>query len=302
MNKQAIIYSPFNLDSCFAAVILKELALHEKKIVSLFPYTRSKKNTLPEGYDEIFVMGADVKPIDLTEIIENNKTDKFMFQAYPNSEVYATKIWDKFKEKAIFYSRFTELMEDRADAAVNYIPSVSLVALALLKENGLYTEAYSELAQIIHKFCDFQSLNQNETYYLYDTIQHIQTSLTTENYVSMTEWSKPSASDESYDLLTKQTRSIILDNMSMAWYLGANGSGLVTPTINVASANAMLAMRFINYSHNDVISYEDTRDCRVYRILSQRSLEWYKKRFEPTDFWSEGTLVFLKTELPRHVR
>jgi hypothetical protein len=91
--------------------------------------------------------------------------------------------------------------------------------------------------------------------------------------------------------------------MAMAYYAGANGSAFMTPTICISERDALQAMRFINYSYNEAISFEDTRFSRIYRILaSESNLQWYIRRFEPSDIWSEGSLIYIKTELPRHVR
>lgn len=304
MTKQLIIYSAFNLDSCFAAVIFKELAIKQNKEVFLIPYNRAKNNSLRSGADEIVVAGADVTGIDMSSLLDTNPDAKMMVQAYPNSETYGSKLLKRFKEREVTYSRFEQ--DEKLDTSfVGFTISVSLVALAAAKGGDSYfmhnATDYSELAQNIHKYCNFESLNQVKTYNLFSQIPHIENSLQDTKYPFMDKWYGAPLNEE-YDKLVKSTRTIIEDNMAMAWYAGANGSGFTTPTISVASANAMLAMRFINYSHNDVISFEDTRDCRVYRILSQRNLEWYLKRFEPTDVWSEGSLVFIKTELPRHVR
>lgn len=307
MNKQAIIYSPFNLDSCFAAVIYKELAFYKGKEVSMFPYTRSKANTLPSGANEIIVTGADLSPASMTILLDNNADASISIQAYPNSELYGSKLMARIKDaknNQIWYSRFDNAKESD-DVSTKFTPCVSMMAISAAKGNDYFDPFltdYADLALIIHKYCTFDSLDAKETYLLNDKMKHIEEAVCEKPYMPFSQWHNRLGNNEEYDYRVRCVRIIIEDNMSIAWYPGSNGSGLKTPTISVASADAMLAMRFINYSHDDVISYEDIKDSRVYRIHSERNLDWYMKRFEPTDVWSEGSLVFLKTELPRHVR
>ena len=57
-------------------------------------------------------------------------------------------------------------------------------------------------------------------------------------------------------------------------------------------------MRLISYSHDEMLTYEDNADYRVYRLYTKRNKDWFIKCIKPFDVWNEGNITFMKTEVP----
>lgn len=342
MKKYAIIYSPGNLDSTLAAAMDRHISKNVTNIgtfdpayeVTTFPYVRALTyNELPKDFDHIAILGADISPTDLPKILEANPISQISYHCYDTSTVYDSKMLRQMEERGVRYSRF----EIRSiDAGENEDPSVALKVFRLATEDErimLGTKA-RDLIRTTTRYGNFLTLPdkkedekngnptpmnlriQEETIFFFANKRMIYNAARGD-----TEWNvvdvgtipekgsdqKPNPAAEQvwkdYVEYDKQMRRLVEANNRMCYYAGANGSAFHTATCAVTEQDFLHVMRFINYGRDEVISFEDTRDCRVYRILAKRgsNLEWYIKRFQPSDVWTEGSLVCLKTSLPVHM-
>lgn len=304
MTTQAIIYSPSNIDSCLASSIMKMHLEKDDHEVKVFPYNRSGNSfEAPTDFSVVHVLGADLAVDDLSSVLKGNPEAVYNLYNYSNSTVYPAGILLPMAES----HRFKEHTDVGADG---FKISVSSRICAMLSDteipysNGGDLEGFAmikEYAGIISLYMAFRPMTSAQTLFLYSNINGVRKAALGLKKLVL-EKRNTTVKTEQYTEYVHQLRSSIESNMAMSYYAGANGKGYRTPTICVGERDAMHAMRFISYAHNEVISYEDNRSSRVYRVLSKENMKWYVKRFEPSDIWSEGSLTYLKTELPQHVR
>ena len=304
MTTQAIIYSPSNIDSCLASSIMRMHLEKDKKEVKVFPYNRGGDSfEVPAGFSVVHILGADLAADDLSSVLKANPEAVYNLYNYSNSTVYPAGILlpmaesHRFKEhtdigadgfKISVSSRICALL---SDIETPYSDGSQLDGLALIKD----------YAGVISLYMAFRPMTSTQTLFLYSNINNVRKAAAGSQKLVLENTSTTSKTKQ-YGEYVQQVRSSIESNMAMSYYAGANGKGYRTPTICVGERDAMHAMRFISYAHDEVISYEDNRSARVYRVLSKENMKWYIKRFEPRDIWSEGSLTYLKTELPQHVR
>ena len=314
-SKIIIIYSPLNLDSCMAAastatihyhIASKENPSEVEKILHI-PYSRSNdKNVFPSSSDKcmIYILGADLLPTDMLQILDNYPESEFVIDAYQNSTAYNKKTQDILEKRGI-YVKYNRESYDEGHSSE---PSIGLKQSSFSYEKdaeGYDIKPIRELAGVISKFCQFQALTIEETFFMYANIKGIRKAASGDKKLKVIypkETMKADYAGSDYEGYVDEVKQIISTNNAMASYAGANGTSFITPTICVTERDAVAAMRFINYSYDEVISFEDTRTCRIYRIFAEKNLQWYIKRFEPIDIWSEGFVTYIKTELPKHVR
>lgn len=314
INKVAIIYSPNNMDSVLATAILTNvLNVALVNEIKTFPYQRSSSNnSLPENYQEIYIVGADISPSDLPLLLElNSKQCKVCFYAYKTSTIYDNKTLSLMKSLDIKYDRFEITSFEDKHLQDDFI------SRKILTENfvpGTQTLLAKSFVKVLQKYLTFQSMTDDEIVFLFANIKMVSSSARGEceflikrigeHFLDVgkdqvnTEWLRVWNEYLDYD---REMRRLINTNNRMCYYAGQNGSAFYTPTVCVTERDSIHITRFIKYVHNDVISFEDTKECRVYRILSEKNISWYIKRFQPYDVWTEGSMIYLKTELPRHV-
>lgn len=305
MTKQAIIYSPSNLDSCLASAILQMGFKDIESDIKPFSYNRGG-NTFdpPVGFEVVYVLGADLTSDDMLALLDaNGPSTVFYVFNYSNSTVYPARMLSPMDES----HRFKIITDDGGDG---FKISVSSRICSFLTDNDIKHldkrvtvegTLIKDYAGVVSLYTAFKPMTALQTLFLYSNLNNVRKAASGAQALSLEEGKTP-AKTQQYDEYVQDVRVLVKANMAMAYYAGANGAGYHTPTICVGERDAMHAMRFISYAHDEVISYEDTRSARVYRVLSKNNMQWYIKRFEPRDIWSEGSLTYFKTDLLQHVR
>jgi hypothetical protein len=339
--KTAVIYSPANPDSCLAAAIANTICRVKHTCATnpeewkhtVFPYYRANPdNILPSGMNELIVLGADLSPSDMSTILDNNPDAIIIIEVYNNSTVYSGKLQKRLKgsnvyysnsdithievshEEAVLNSTFNKIMLDSVsrrmyEKLVNVISPDALIAEQDNRYDN-YLKNVNELCGVVSRYCAFDSLSAAETLFVFSNTDMIRDAARDE--VKLCIVNSPDAEsiadriiwNASYTRYVRNIREDIQSNNRMAYYAGANGTTFLTPTLNINERDALTAMRFINYAHDEVISYEDKHSNRIYRLYSSNNtnLDWYIKRFEPHDVWSEGSLIYLEVDLPVHIK
>lgn len=305
MKSQAIIYSPANLDSCLASAIIQSNAKKLREEVKVFAYNRGSDSfKVPTDCDSISIVGADLSADVMIELFESNKdTTVYNNYTYQNSTKYPVRVLSKLISESRYIEHSFEATDDfKICVSSRVLSSGQDDSIAHDKnEKTLDNSVIKDYAGVISKYIDFSVMTAAETLFLFSNMSNVRKAGAGLESLDLCN-ANSTAKVQQYDEYVQDIRQLVKANMAMAYYTGANGSGMHTPTVCVGERDAMLAMRFINYAHDDVISHEDTRSARIYRVLSTNNLQWYIKRFEPRDIWSEGSLTYFKTELPQHVR
>lgn len=305
MKSQAVIYSPANLDSCLASAIVQSNAKKLGEEIKVFAYNRGSDTfKVPTDCDSISIVGADLSPDVMMELFESNK-DATVYNnyTYQNSTKYPVRLLSKFISDSRYIEHSFEATDDFKICVSSRVLSADQDDSIAYDKNKptLDNSVVKDYAGIVAAYIDFSVMTAAETLFLFSNISNVRKAAAGLEPLDLCNVSS-AARIQQYDEYVQDTRQLVKANMAMAYYAGANGSGMHTPTVCVGERDAMLAMRFINYAYDDVISHEDTRSARIYRVLSTNNLQWYIKRFEPRDIWSEGSLTYFKTELPQHVR
>lgn len=335
MKKIAVIYSPANLDSCLAASLVMQMHhfnagtdTADQEVVG-YPYNRAYEvNKLPEGADSIMLIGADLSPADMNELLNNSPSADIRIEAYLHAVVYNDKINERLNDRGAVYYRFSHAV---AEKETDIEPSLTKKIIREASEAFLNTVNKDLLVYISEKlydYCTFKSLPMDDALMMFANVEIIRYSCvdTKPFKLDFVDFRSPSEDvtftrllafeytlKEANDTLREQwlgkfqhlvadIKSLTNNCMQSGYYAGANGSSFITPTINVTERDNMAVVRFIKLGNSEVISYEDQKHVRVYRIVcSPVNLPWYIKRFAPNDMWSEGSMLYLATDLPRHV-
>lgn len=95
-------------------------------------------------------------------------------------------------------------------------------------------------------------------------------------------------------------RNIIHRNMSQATYIHKTHYAVI-PTVCVGEESAIEVMRQMSYPYETVITYEDVRNQRVWRIYTAKPgqvMDLLRLCITPTIEWSEGQVHYMITEVP----
>lgn len=305
--RTAIIYSPFNLDSCLAAALF---ANKHKEKFEFISYSRGMNLKIYYSYEKIISLGADLSGEDIAMLCNVDSLPIIQIYTYPNSSInnnksQRTRVLQKQNQVELI--EFDEELRNKNNNESTSVPGEILsITLKIINselfnwDNNSELETVKHLAEIVNKYCSFKPLTKEETKYLFCNIKMIQKAATGKHDFNINAGQLHDSIN--YGDYVSNIRDLINRNISMTFYSNNNNNGFITPTICVGEHDAIWTMRFISYSHDDVISFEDMRDYRIYRIHTTKNIEWYVKCFEPIDIWSEGNLFFLKTDLPRHNR
>lgn len=295
---QAIIYSPSNFDSCLASAIMLTHLRNNDLEVKSFIYNRGGNSFEPPvGFSSVYILGADLTADDMLAVIVASPDSVYHLYNYSNSTVYPDKILNYNNESHQLKS-YPNVADDGYKISIASRVCSDIQGSDKMSDDFGLVKKYAGATSL---YMNFLPMTASEMLFLFSNFKNVKNAATgTEDLLLVDE--SPLTDKKQYDEYVQDIRQLVKANMAMAYYPGANGSGFQTPTICVGEKDSLHAMRFINYAHDDVISYEDTRSARIYRILSKKNLHWYIKRFDPRDIWSEGHLTYFKTELQQHVR
>lgn len=325
MSKTSIIYSPANLDSCLAAAVAiliaktENIGLPASSVYDSFAYSRGLgNNSLPvHTYDKpvekIVILGADLSPMDMENLLINNPLALIKMYTYPNATIYSNVLKKQFIDRELTYLSFDI---KNIDAGLCEDPSISMCLIRSINDEPPEFSKHvnypllREFQEKLMKFIRLEdikrpdgkwALQDEDMWFLNTNITMIRKAARGASPLEMLGIGTDlKAAKNAYKDYVDEVRHTLNTNLQQVVYAGANGFAFYTPTVAITERDAMLGMRLVRYVYPEVISYEDQRDARVYRIMSEKNLAWYIKRFQPHDVWSEGSFVYIKTKLPVH--
>ena len=95
-------------------------------------------------------------------------------------------------------------------------------------------------------------------------------------------------------------RNIIHRNMIQANYSNAQ-KYVIIPTVCVGEESAIEVMRQLSYPYKTVITYEDVRNQRIWRIYAQEApkiMDFLRSVIKPTEEWCECKIFYMVTDVP----
>lgn len=317
MTKSVIYYSNFNLDSQFAAMLfssglkyfnsktsktfndketnvvpISEEVSSEVDSVELIPYDRTEAFKAPKDVNIIYMIGADMSPLHVGQVIEQNPKVDIRVANYVNSENYNSKIRINIKQ----------YLNNGADGHV--YDNVSKLVYTLFADehfNDIFPSInkndFINLMDNLVKYNNFDLMSLEDTISVYKNIPNIINYL--EEGVDFKIDQINQDDNKHYIKHVKDIRAIITRNFSLR-YLVNGADWLNAPSMAVNKENAHAAIRLINYTYENVLTYEDMANCRVYRIVTKVNENWFIKCIKPIDVWHEGNIVFMKTQIPVH--
>lgn len=306
-KKVLIVYNKFNIDSSMSAVLMLIVGYGNTWETELLNRARSDTHVqISAKYNEIYFMGVEPTTQDITELVNDNNSIKITVFSYgdPIDHKGSLLLTDMVNNGKLIESYTNEgerKVEDKHTIS-------SLVATQYMQDDsfaftGHDIKMYRTYIGAILKYIEFMPMTMAETIFLHSNMNVVKNVLVDKfsNAPMALNTGTSTEREREYSAYVQESRDLIKSNWRQCHYAGANGSSFITPTVSVTEKDSLHVMRMMNYAHPDVISYEDKRNCRVYRILSSNAANWYIKRFEPIDVWKEGSLVYLTTELNKHV-
>ena len=307
-RKVLIVYNKFNIDSTMAAVLMQIVGFDKAWDMQFLNRSRSDTHIeIPKKFDEYYFMGVEPDNHDINDLFNDNDSAKFNTFSYsePPSSKQSSLITNLI-DKGMFITNYVNegdmLVEDKHTIS-------SMVATKYMQDDsfafvGHDVKMYRTYIGAILKYIEFMPMSEAETVFLHSNMNVVRGALTGEftNSPMVFQAGESIERKREYTAYVSENRDLIKANWRKCYYNGANGASFQTPTISVTEKDSLHVMSMINCAYPDVTSYEDKRDCRVYRILSTNAAPWYIKRFEPMDMWKEGSLVYLTVELnQKHV-
>ena len=174
MTNTTVYYSNFNLDSVFATLtIYKHLKATEETNITLVKYDRASTFTPCQKQDKIYVVGADISPLNMVSLTIENTEAEINIVNYPNSEKYNTDILGRISND--YTKTFIELNDGHLP---NSLSDVVIRHLDLKANNSLFETIFSttnkenffKLSESIAKYCIFILMTQEETLLVFKNI------------------------------------------------------------------------------------------------------------------------------------
>lgn len=294
-----IYYSNFNLDSVFSAFIIqKYLKTSHNVNTNLVKYDRVNAFIPCEKQDRIFIVGADVSPLNLNSIVTENPDAEINIINYHNVEKYNDNLNNKI------FNDYTKMSIESNDGHLpNSLSEIIVKQLELKTNDSLFyntfintnKEDFFRLVDSIAKYCNFLLMTQEETLLVFKNINNIYNAMDFNDDFNIT---IPTVKDDKEYIRYIKNLRVILDRNFAMRYLTANTTWLTSPILSVSAENAFAIMRLISYSYDDIVTYEDTANARIYRVYSKCNKEWLFGCIKPSDVWVEGNMYFLKTDIP----
>lgn len=327
MPKHVIYYSNFNLDSIFAAMMVASWMRHSKVIMAkaeitnvidinnnitvnqdvnvlnsikndfeivTVAYDRSIKFSSFENVEMIYIIGADLAPLHLGRIIQQNPNVDIRIASYLTSEKYNDKI----------SSKITTNLKDTPEFQEHHFNNVSQMIYHSFQTDKFFSdifpninqEQFIKLMDSVIKYSNFDLMTTDEVLLVNKNIDNVKYSI--ENNTSLNFVFDIEPFDNNvYANDIKKIRAII-DRNFIIKYLASGTEYLNIPVLAISHEIALSVMRLISYSHDEMLTYEDNADYRVYRLYTKRNKDWFVKCIKPFDVWSEGNITFMKTEVP----
>jgi hypothetical protein len=316
-NLGIVIYSPFNLNSVLGAVITKIAMFQKGYNVEVIPYIRHSvpKIIKADLAVEIHMVGVDYEPMALIDLIDKKtpKCKMSMF-TFSNSTRYDKKVTKRLIEAGVEQEDFFESKHEHAIRDDPH-PCPSFCGKLLTKITSEYTESIEDFfasifemkapllfdfAMVVHKFVTFKPLDVKELSFIYVNLNNLYTAL--QGSVSDFNLSYPLGYDAELADYTKQLQNVkeVIDTCAILDYYKLGGGTFTAPTLCIGTNDAMLAVRVISTSHEDVVTYTDIRGYRLYRIYTEERIEAYVNKFKPRDIWSEGSVIFMRCDQPKY--
>lgn len=293
-----IYYSKFNLDSSFAAMIIsKSLQLTNGGRTQLIHYDRVNNFQPATNIDIFYLIGADISPLHLGLLIEENPKAQIHIANYSTSSQYNDHLQSK-----ITHNLNKDFMNTHDGHECNSVSDMIFESLMTTPFNffnkvfpSIEITKFKVLVDAITKYSNFLLMTKEEVLLVFKNLENITESLENNDVFILDSYSDKD--DRAYTKQVKDLRTIIERNFSLRYYTLGN-TWLNAPTLAISNENALAIMRLISYGYDDVVTYEDTASFRLYRIYSKTNKDWFIKCIKPIDTWSEGNILFLKTPVP----
>lgn len=280
-----------------------EFARGKEILVIYSPH--SIDSMLATGIMAIYLSGkASMTTLSYDRLVDTNSLNFSGFDYVLNTSRALSEM-DTKRIEAEYEAKFVD-WKNIHDSKDNYVFSASYWALQLFRDTDTEDtpEELTELVGAVHKYCTFTTLTKHELMLVYDHIPNIKEGCLNVPELldthEMTPFTVRIAADN-YDVRLQALRSIIKRNFTKRLY-NIGTSGFIVPTLSASQEDAFDIMRQVRYAHEEVITYEDIRDARIFRIITARNAEWYTKCFKAHDVWYEDSVLYISAAVPNQDR
>jgi hypothetical protein len=316
-----IIFNRTNIDSCYASMMLRKAlritADKTKQLLNLQMVNFSKIDqvSITPDAEIIYIVGAS---IDTHKLIELSNTSKLIFFGYKDS-LETARVIHGLKDSKAYTPNFLDgevalTVEDTLDNSMVKIMNY------FIKETigyDIYSDAVNndveiKLVDAITNYINFSTrLTEEELILLFANYEAIYYDVkTTKSFTPIS----PN-SDKGYKVLNSDAepeplmklhdmgrfqiaRNLIGRNVASTVY-GTQSKSIMIPTACVSEEHALDVMRMMSYPYNLVVTYEDVKHMRVWRIYSkdpamvQKACEYISHH----ERWQDNKVTYLLAPL-----
>lgn len=295
--KVHVIYNQYSLDSCLTTCLIK---LFYSK---LYPNKDYKITTSPDNKqcnlrfidtpDVLITAGInlDLSYTNIVTELLDNDSKIICFNYEDCGDVISLPVFDNRIKDIHEFKPFNNVKNSLAKLA-------GVFANKMLLEN-LDTGLTDKMKLLIRAIChseNFLPMSEEELLILYNNRNELMFCARHDKLFEL----QPDVFTKIKDVRRIQiSRNIILRNISNNRY-GDNPNTMLIPTVCVNEEYANDVMRLMSYPYSNVITYEDIKDYRIWRIYSkeQRLLDAISNMIPHRESWYQCKLRYLMSQTP----
>lgn len=320
------IYNPHNIDSCLAVAVIAERIKqnNQQSKVHAIPVDYASHDTIKSDADYLVICGVSLNDKSFLHEIDMcnpSKIIRFSYLHQDASEAQPSNGADYVKINPIVIGNINDEPGDVVQMGEEQViaeNSISFLANEyfhrFLNFGDTATELQSRLMSIVTNYINFGKFasiwetdpetkkvsvrESNDLAFLYRNVRGIRKAA--EN--GMPHAIPIGGVEDAYEYKGEisRIRKIIHRNLQDKTYNSKN-KFIAAKTVCVGEDDALEVMRQLNHSFSTAITYEDTSNFRIWRIITseQQVVGLLKEILQPTSSWVDCKVTYLSCELPK---
>jgi hypothetical protein len=331
-TKVRIIYNENNIDSVLATTLMvssiREVWMLEDRLdthLSLVPYDYVHHTVEKGEIDLLIIIGVEMLGSDLLDEYQASSANKIIQFNYKKS-AGGFKTDNPFQYLEITPTSHIEQPADTKNEVFDVEEVVDSSMAVLVAEYlktptrtpAWFTEEVKKLISIVSHYTNLKyftnyfdfgnesdktAMTARSLAYLYYQLPAIRKAEAERSILVLNDDKQFEYRKEDIANYSVVPKKIIKRGLSHVLY-HYKGKQLSVPTLNVGEENAFDVMRQLSFPYEIVITYEDVRNHRIWRIFTakedQRILQFLRGLLEPSEQWVSGKIHYLVTALPKY--
>lgn len=307
MAKVCIVFNPFNIDSMIGALcvnlMVEEMYPEETVSITFLECFRNIVNfdDSHETFDETYVVGVSLAGQDLKKLTRTSNAIRVF--SYNGAEIYdflqqnaqQTPVKDSRNvEDTLNNSMASIVIADEWFADVRHIVTSHRDLMTVVEAGYKYWNLIPMSGtELVNLFTNLPLI----TDYLYSDSPTPAALTLNVRYECISQ--KVFARMVMRNSLLTTVRGIVNRNMEEQLF-GDSRKSKYLPTLNIGQEFAHDAIRLVGMAHKEVVTYEDIKNQRYWKVLAENQAEAIKiaDLIPHKDSWFDGKLLCLQSDLP----